>query len=406
MISSKEAEARIIKALSPLESEVVSLTESLGRVIRVPLNATRSLPRFDNSAMDGFAVQSHDTLGATPESPKRLTLTGMIPAGATPTEAVKPGEAMRIFTGAMLPAGADAVVIQENTRKEGSDVLIMRPCTPKKNIRFAGEDMQQGSPLLPAGQLIGPGEIAVLAAQAKLFVEVFRRPRVAIVPTGDEVQEIDRPLAPGHIPNSNSHMLAAQIKRCGGIPVPQPVAPDAPERLLECLTEAAKSADLVLTCGGVSVGDFDYVKSTLQSAGEVNFWKVAIKPGKPLAFGHLFGKPLLGLPGNPVSSFVTFELFARAAILRLGGHPATPHPTVTARLTTEVAQNPTREQFLRGSVQPDKMFHYATPVIKQGSGQLSSMLGINALLQIPAGDGTLDAGDSVTAHYLNSSSPH
>ncbi len=401
MLSFEEAQRRILDSLAPLPSEMISLSQSLGRVLAKPLTARRQLPLFDNSAMDGYAVSSLDTEGATALHPVSLPVTEVLPAGRCPTRPLQRGEAMRIFTGAVMPKGADAVVIQENTTKQDDDVLILQPARPRQHVRFAGEDVQAGDPILEAGSPLEPGEIAMLAAQGTLVLPACRQPRVAILPTGDELRELGQPLEPGQISNSNSHMLAAQVRRCGGIPLQQPIAPDDPAALLACLTAAAQSADLILTCGGVSVGDFDHVQSVLQSQGQVDFWKVAIKPGKPLAFGNIQNTPLLGLPGNPVSSFVTFELFARPAILRLGGHSATGLPTVQARLTHPVRPSKEREQFLRARVSQGAKGYEVTAKSQQGSGHFTSMTGINALLRIPRGAHTLAPQTAVQVGLLS-----
>lgn len=401
MLSFEEARHRILDSLTPLPSEMISLSQGLGRILATPLNARRQLPLFDNSAMDGYAVSSADTAGATSLQPVSLPISEVIPAGRCPTRPLQRGEAMRIFTGAVMPEGADAVVIQENTTRENDNVLILQPARPRQHVRFAGEDVQVGAPILDAGFPLEPGEIAMLAAQGTLVLPACRQPRVAILPTGDELRELGQPLEPGQISNSNSHMLAAQVRRCGGIPLQQPIAPDDPAELLRCLIAAAQSADLILTCGGVSVGDFDHVQSVLQSQGQVDFWKVAIKPGKPLAFGSIQNTPLLGLPGNPVSSFVTFELFARPAILRLGGHSATDLPTIQARLTHPVRPSKEREQFLRAKVSQGATGYEVTAKSQQGSGHFTSMTGINGLLRIPRGADTLAPQSAVEVGLLS-----
>lgn len=396
----KKAQQIIVDALSPVPRETIAFSECRGRILAQDLFAARQLPPFDNSAMDGYAVRREDTAGASVTSPIELNVTETIPAGTISSRVLQPGAAFRIFTGAAIPQGADAVVIQENTKRQNDVVQVIQEAKPAEHIRFKGEDVELESLILKQGTKLGPGELAMLAAQGHLSVEGYRKPRVAVLPTGDEVKPLDHPLEPGQIPNSNSHMLAAQVELCGAIALQQPIAPDDPEALAQCLKLASQDADLILTCGGVSVGDFDYVKSTLEEQGQVEFWKVAIKPGKPLAFGTIAGIPILGLPGNPVSSFVTFELFARPAILKLAGMVSQFAPRTIAKLTHTVKLNKTREQFLRATVSQSDTGLQITATNKQGSGQLSSMIDINSLAHIPIGEGILEAGTPIEAIYL------
>lgn len=400
MLPLQEAQQIIVNALQTVSTETIPFSQCRGRILGQDVFASRQLPPFDNSAMDGYAVCRQDTLNASKVSPVALKVAETIPAGSISSKVLQRGEAFRIFTGAAIPEGADTVVIQENTSRHDDVVQILQQAKPQEHIRFRGEDVELKSLLLNKGSRIGPGEMAMLAAQGQLTLEVFQRPRIAVLPTGDEIKPLDHPLKPGQIPNSNSHMLAAQAELCGAVAIQQPIAPDNPEALLQSIMRAAKDSDLILTCGGVSVGDFDYVKSTLEKQGEVDFWKVAIKPGKPLAFGRIGNTPILGLPGNPVSSFVTFELFARPAILKLAGNESEFAPRTYAKLTHCVKQNKTREQFLRATVSQNETGLEITANQKQGSGQLSSLLRINSLAHIPMGEGELPAGASIEAIFL------
>lgn len=400
MLTLEEARERILADLTPLGSEAVDLLSARDRVLAQEVVAGRAVPGFQNSAMDGYAVIAADTEGAE-ERAVTLRVTSTIPAGAVPAAEVKRGEAARIFTGAPLPPGADAVVAQEDTTRSGDDVTIRCAAHRGKHVRQQGEDIRPGDVLLPAGCSVTPGDIGVLAGQGRMVVQVVRRPRVAIVPTGDEVREIDLALGPGDVPNSNSWLIAAQVEEAGGIPLRLPVVPDDPQAIREQLVQAATSADLVITSGGVSVGDFDHVKEVLGESGRVDFWRVAIKPGKPLAYGRLQRVPFIGLPGNPVSSFVTFELFARPALRRLAGAPQVLRPVREVRLSRELRPNRGRRELVRAQLQTRRGELWATPHPRQGSGAMSSMTQVDALLDIPPGGQVLGGGHVVQALVLN-----
>ena len=400
MLSLDQAQKKIVETLHPVSEESIPFSNCQSRILSRDIVAKRKLPPFNNSAMDGYALRSEDTSTATKQKPVHLKVTQTIAAGSRPSRSLKRGEAFRIYTGAMVPQGSDAVILQENTEREDDVVSIYEKATPKQHIRFQGEDVELGTSVLEKGTKIGPGELAMLAAQGQLDIPVHRKPRVAILPTGNEIKPLNHKLEPGQIPNSNSHMLAAQVELCGAIALQQPIAPDAPEALATCLKQAAKEADLILTCGGVSVGDFDFITSIVGKEGTLDFWKVAIKPGKPLVYGRIFDVPILGLPGNPVSSFVTFELFARPAILKLSGSTSHFEPQTQAKLTHPVQLNKTREQFIRATITSNQDGYFITATTKQGSGQLSSMVNINALARIPTGAGMLNSGTVVTAIYL------
>jgi molybdopterin molybdotransferase len=401
MLSLDEARTHILDDLSALGPESVPLADALHRVAALEIRATKPSPGFDNSAMDGYALRAGDTTGAVVGAPVHLKLTGTIPAGKLPRGAVGPGEAHRIFTGAPLPEGADAVVTQEEVETHGTELLLVKPVPPGQDVRRIGNDLRVGELLIPAGRVIMAGEINVLAAQGHAQVEVQRRPRVAILPTGDELREIDEPLGLGQVPNSSSHGLAAQVRAAGGVPVRMPIAPDEPTALGRLLAEAARSADLVLTTGGVSVGDFDLVRDALQKAGHVDFWRVAIKPGKPLAYGRVCGTPLLGLPGNPISTFVCFELFGRPAVFKLGGQRRLLPRTRRVRLAADVRRDPARREFSRARLEERAGETWAVPHARQGSAQLSSLLGVDALIDLAAGDDVVRAGALVDVLLLD-----
>ncbi len=388
MLTIEEARSRILAALTPLGAEVVGLERALGRVTAAELLARRALPRFDNSAMDGYAVRAADTERA----PVRLRVVEKLQAGQVSQRTLGPGEAARIFTGAPLPHGADAIVMQEEARADGDLVEIPYPTTSGKHVRATGEDLEPGDLLCPAGQRLGPGELGALASQGILRLAVSRLPRVAVVPTGDELVEIDREPGPGQVSNGNALMLAAQVSAAGGLALTLPPAPDELSALARRLRDAAATADLVLTCGGVSVGDFDYVRDVLGAEGRVEFFSVAMKPGKPLAFGALAGTPLIGLPGNPVSAFVGFELFARPAIARLAGLPGEPPGPVRLRLATALTPDKKRRELVRARLENRGGILWAEPLARRGSHHLSSLLGVQALLDVPPGQVELATG--------------
>jgi molybdopterin molybdotransferase len=399
MLSVNEAQQRIVERVAPLGHEVVPIGEAHQRAVCNTIVATRTLPPFDNSAMDGYAVQAVDTQGATESSPRVLSIVETIAAGNIAKATLGQGEAMRIFTGAPMPNGADSVVMQENTHRAEDSVQIIQQAKLGEHVRRAGEDVTEGDTLFSDGDVINPGDIGMLASQGITDVSTYQLPRGAILPTGNEIIPIEQPLRPGQIPNSNSHMLAAQVRDAGAIATLLPAAADDPQALAKSLENAAQSHDLILTCGGVSVGDYDHVRTVMQDFGEVDFWKVALKPGKPLAFGYVCETPLIGLPGNPVSAFVCFELFARTAIARLAGRWHR-DLEITATLRGKIRENKTREQFLRARVLAKNTHLEVQPLTHQGSGQLSSLVGVNGLVRIPPNVRAED-GDQVKVLLLD-----
>jgi molybdopterin molybdotransferase len=405
MLDLDEARRRILDDLEPIGTETAPLLEATGRVVAEAILATRPSPLFDNSAMDGYAVHAADLTGASPEKPSRLPVVETISAGNTAKAALAPRHAMRIFTGAPIPDGADAVVMQEETRAGDGAVEILAAAAPGQHIRFAGEDLRAGDELVPAGAVVRPGDVGVLASQGRSWLRLVRRPRVAILPTGDELVEIDQVPGPGQVSNSNSAVLAAQVREAGGIPIRLAPAPDDAGALTRRLAEAAAGADLIVTSGGVSVGDFDLVRDVLGEQGAIDFWRVAIKPGKPLAYGRLYGRPLVGLPGNPVSTFVCFELFVRPALRRLAGHASLLRPSTTARLTRTTQRNRTRRHFLRGRLVRREGALWVEPASFQGSGHLSSMLGVEVLVDVAPGSGAASEGTEVTVLLLDPDAP-
>ena len=401
-----QAREEILSQLQVLEPEVVPLLETLGRTLAEDIAAEDDIPPFDNSAMDGYAVRSADVAQAAPNAPVALEVMASLAAGEAAREALRPQTAIRIMTGAPLPPGADAVVPFEDTDEGSGDpgrVRILRGVRPGANVRRAGEDVGRGERVLERGTLLRPAEIGLLASLGHSQVRVTRRPRVAVIATGDELVDIDEPLTPGKIRNSNGYSNAAQVLKYGGEPLLLPIARDTMTAVTERIEEAiARRADLFLTSGGVSMGDYDLVKRVLHDLGHIDFWQVRMQPGKPMAFGHIRGIPLIGLPGNPVSAMVAFEQFARPAILKMQGRRALRKPEVEATLLDDAKAYADRVRFLRAIVKQDVAGQWTARLTgPQGSGILSSMVRANGLAIIPKQEGKVPAGSRVWVQMLD-----
>jgi len=402
MLSVEQALERVLKAFRSLEPERVSTLEALGRVLAEDVYADVHIPPHANSSMDGYAVQAADTAGADRENPRRLRVVGELAAGYVADSEVTSGTAIRIMTGAPLPPGADAVVKVEDTTAEGEWVEIFTEVPVGQYVRPAGEDVRQGELVLSQGALVRPQEVGMLATLGWSRVLVARRPRVAVLATGDEVVEIDAPLAPGKIRNANTYSNAAQVVKYGGIPVMLGIARDRVQELTEKIQEGlVQEVDLFLTSGGVSVGDFDLVKDVLATEGKMDFWRVRMKPGKPLAFGRIVGVPVLGLPGNPVSVMVSFEMFVRPAILKMLGVKEWERPTVKATLMDEIPHKDDRRHYVRVRAEMEQGEYHAYLTGGQGSGVLSSMVKANALAIIPEDWTHAEAGAQVQVMMLD-----
>jgi molybdopterin molybdotransferase len=400
MIRVADALARVMAGITPLPAESVPLHDALGRVLAEDVVSTEDIPPFRNSAMDGYAVRAADLSGASRSSPARLRVVGHGPAGYAPSATVSPGTAVRIMTGAPLPPGADTVVRFEETDNRSDTVAIYLSQEPWVNVREAGEDIRDGVLVLGVGTALRPAEIGVLASLNRPRATVHRRPRVAILSTGDEVAPLGQPLQPGQIRDSNSHTLAALVRRCGGEPQLLGVARDTIGELTAAL-HAAREADLILSSGGVSVGDYDMVKDVLRAEGRIDIWQVRMKPGRPLAFGHLGDRPFLGLPGNPVAAYVSFEVFARPVLLRQLGHADCRKPTILARLTEPIANRGGRQHYIRAEVAPGPDGPTVRPTGEQGSGVLTALVRANGLLVVPDGTDHLPAGAHVEVEMLH-----
>jgi len=407
MISVEAALEIILSEIKPLGLERTSILLALGRVLGEDICASIDNPPWDNSAMDGYALRASDTKGASRGKPAILRIIEDLPAGYVAKKSVKRGEAVRIMTGAPIPRGADAVVMVEDTdksevRSQKSEVKIFREAKIRDNIRRAGEDFKKGALVLKKGTAIRAAEVGMLATVGKPNVCVYQRPKVAVLSTGDELAEIEETPSSGKIVNSNSYAISAQIKACGAVPVQLGIARDAKKDLMDKLSYGLAS-DCIVSSGGVSVGDFDFVKDVLKEMGsEMRFWKVAIKPGKPLAFGIINGKPVFGLPGNPVSAMVAFEQFVRPAILKMMGVRNIFRKSLTALLTSSLNKKAGRMHFIRAVLEEKNGQFYATPLEGQGSGILSSMVMANSLIILPEDAKDAAKGSKVKVQPLDS----
>jgi molybdopterin molybdotransferase len=401
MIQVHAALAIILSKIEFKGVEKIPIDQSLGRVLAEDIIARRPNPPLDNSAMDGYALIAGDVRSATPETPARLEVVEDIPAGATGRNALRSGQAARIMTGAPIPAGADAVIMQEDTERDGGFVLVKDKAEAGENIRFAGEDVNEGEVVIAKGATIQPAHIGMMAVVGRSNIFVSRQPCVTILSTGDEIVDLDEIPTGPRIYNSNGYMLAAQIRSAGAIPVYLGIARDQEEDLLEKFDWALRG-DMIVSSGGVSVGDYDLVKASLKKMGqEMLFWKVAMKPGKPLAFGKLGDKPIFGLPGNPVSSFVSFEQFVRPAIRKMLGAAEIMSKTVKARLTKTIGKKPGRLHFLSSRVNWNGDEYVVEPFDEQSSGVLKSMSNANGLLIFPLEASEIRAGETVSVQLLS-----
>jgi molybdopterin molybdotransferase len=406
-----QARALIQDGVVPLPAESVPLPEALGRVLAEAVPAGFNLPPFDNSAMDGFAVRLQDLPNVLPAEGIRLPLSGDVPAGSAATGALVPGTAVRITTGAPIPPGADAVVPIEQTVYAGEagavlpgHVVLMEIPERGAHIRLSGGDVRAGEIVLTRGRRLRPADLGMLAALGRSSVLAHRQPRVAMFSTGDELVELGKPLDYGKIHDSNSYMLQGLLRRCGCEPLPLEVACDKLEAVVERLESAVdQGADLIVSSAGVSVGAYDYVRRAVEQAGEIMLWRVNIRPGKPLAFGHYRHVPFLGLPGNPVSAWVTFEIFVRPLLERMQGLTEASQPLVRVTMGQPVASDG-RESYFRAVVRYEGEGYHAILTGSQDSGVLSSLLKANALVVLPAGVTRLEAGDQAQAWLIDAGS--
>jgi molybdopterin molybdotransferase len=391
-MSADDALARILDGVPTLPAVETPLLDALGLVLAEDVAADRDVPPFRNSAMDGYAVRGDDVASA----PVELRVIGEVAAGDFPEGEVRPGEAMRIMTGAPMPEGADTVVRVEDT-DNATDVVTITAATPKgMAIRQAGEDLKKGERVVASGTVLRAAEIGLLASVGRARIRVRKRPRVAVFSTGDEIVELDAPLGRGQIRDSNRYTLASAIRAAGAEPWVRGIVSDSHDALRAALREAA-AADAIVTSGGVSVGDHDHMKPVLAELGTIDFWAIAIRPGRPLAFGELKDGerrvPIFGLPGNAVSALVTFEIFVRPALLRMQGRQNVARPHAKARLLEPVEKPEFLRVFARGVHDPDTGTVRLTG--PQGSGILRSMSLANCLIDLPVGPSRIEKGEVV-----------
>ena len=410
LLSVAEARQRLLAAFVPVDVETVPLARSAGRVLAQDVRSPVDLPLFANSSMDGFAVRAADTAAANTDSPVHLKVSGDAPAGRVSLLDLGPAEAIRIMTGAPVPKGADTVIPVEDTDqfREAAHagaalpdtVKVYRSAKPGDYIRPRGQDVRQGELLLAGNIRLRPQDVGLLAMIGIAEVAVYRRPKVALLSTGDELVPVHLPLEPGKIHDSNAYTLAALVSRDGGESINLGIVRDQAQDVRETLARSATiGADLIISTAGVSVGAFDFVRMVVEEQGELDFWRVNMRPGKPLTFGSYQGIPFVGLPGNPVSAFVGYEVFVHHALLRLCGLRDQPRPTIKAELTESV-QSDGRESYLRAIVELDKGRWSARLTGHQGSGNLRSLVQANALLIIPSGVKSLPAGAEVDAWLI------
>jgi len=414
MLSVEEALEKILNEIDTLEEESVPILESLGQVLAEDIKSDINVPPLDNSAMDGYAVRSGDTTGASEKTPVFLRVIDTVMAGSISGHEVVPGTAVRIMTGAPVPGGADSVVQFENTDEEKRKasapdepvvrVGILSEARPGLNIRKAGEDIARGTVALKKGNIIRAAEIGLMASLGYGQVKAIRRPVVAILSTGNELVEVDKPLTEGKIHDSNGYSIASLVRRYGCVPKMLGIARDEEASLVSKLKQA-QDADILLTTGGVSMGDYDMVKDILARDGEMVFWKVRVKPGKPLAFGKIKGKdksiPHLGLPGNAVSCMVSFELFVRPALLKMMGKKNLAKPTIEAILEDTVKNDAGRRIYDRAIIERRNGYYYARLTGPQGSGILNSMRLANGLVLIPEDRKMVNKGETVQVLMLD-----
>ena len=404
VIPLEEAQNRILATVPRLPAATVPLADALGLVTVEDLVATEPIPPFANTGVDGYAVRSADTAGATPESPVRLRVVDELPAGKAPTVPVGPGEAIRIMTGAPAPEGADAIVMVEDTgREDGGDVVVIsREAHAGDHVRPAGGDLAVGDAAFPVGSVLGPAHLGVVASLGQSTVNVVRRARVAVMSTGDELVPPGEPIGIGQIRDSNRPMLMSMVAQAGCEPVDFGIGIDDEAVIAERLEKAAGSCDAIVTSGGVSMGDYDVIKIVLSRMADMNWWQIAIRPAKPLAWGMMSGVPIFGLPGNPVSSSVSFELFARPALLQMMGHSKRFRPVTPAVAAHDMRRRSDGKLHLdRVTLRRDGSGQLvAASAGAQASNVLSAMALADGLVLIPDGEGAA-AGETVDVMRLD-----
>lgn len=406
-MSVESARELLLDRVSALSAEHVPLLESLGRVLASDIRSDIDVAPFDNSAMDGFAVRVADLAGADEAHPAQVRVIEHIAAGDAPTLVVGPGQAARIMTGAPVPAGAEAVVMVEYSVAvegdggEGSIVALSRSVSDGENIRRQGEEVKAGDVVMAAGERIGPAGVGLLASTGHAMVPVVRRPCVAVISTGSELVEVDQKPGPGKIRNSNSYSITAQVLAAGGVPIRFEIVPDDLDVTRAAFRRAAAEADFIVTSGGVSVGDFDFVKPVLEELGELMFCKVAMRPGNPQTMGVIDGVPFFGLPGNPTSTYVGFEMFVRPALRMMQGLTQIDRPVTRARLAHDVRKKPDRRYYLRGRIESEGEGFTVGLSGSQSSALLTAAHRGNCLVVLDQGEREFAAGSIVDCIRLD-----
>lgn len=397
MISFHEARSKMLEGIKPLPAEKCRLADLLGRVLAQDVTASFDIPPRDNSAMDGFAVIASDISGASEQNPVTLQVIEDVPAGKVAAKSLKPGQAIRIMTGAQIPEGADAVIPVELTegKMQNAKCKILQAVRQGANVRRQGEDVTSGQLLIAKGTRLRPQEVGLIASLGLTEVLVFKQPMVGIISSGNEVAEPGQPLKPGQIYDANRFSVGGQAKEAGAVVKDYGIIADDLEKIKETLNQAARECDVVITSGGVSVGDYDLMKQALSELGQMNFWQVKQKPGKPLAFGQINGKPVVGLPGNPVSSMVVCDQYVRPLLLKMQGANSIYREQLTAISDQEIRKQTGRTEFLRTKVKWQDGAYHAVLTGPQGSGILTSMVQADGLMILPEECGGVKPGDTV-----------
>ncbi|MBI4688326.1 MAG: molybdopterin molybdotransferase MoeA [Nitrospirae bacterium] len=406
MVTVNEALDIILNSTGALSSETVPLTELLGRTLSEDIFSNTDIAPFDNSGMDGYALIASDTKDASPETPRTLDVIEELRAGTISSLIVKSGQAIKIMTGAPIPQGADSVIMVEDTEKlevrsQKSEVKIFKEAKLGDNIRKAGEDIKKGDLVIKKGTLLGPAHIGILASLGISKIKVTKKPFVAVIATGDELIDVKEETSLGKLHTSNTYTLYSQVLNCGGTPANIGIARDNPVDIEEKIKSALK-CDVIVTSGGVSMGDYDFVKDVLiKLGGEIKFWKIAMRPGKPVIFGLLNGKPFFGLPGNPVSSMVAFEMFVKPSLMKMSGQKPDNKKEIEAVLQEDIKKKKGLRFFLRAITQWENGSYITKTTGPQGSAILRSMMLANSLIILPEDEEFIKKGAKVTVRLLD-----
>lgn len=400
MITVKDALERVLESIAPVGLERLDILSAQGKILGEDIYSTQNIPPKDNSAMDGYALRAEDTKGASRGKPVVLQVIEDIPAGKAAQKKVGPGQASRIMTGAFVPEGADSILRVEDTEPAGDRVRILVEVEKGLDVRFSGEDVRAGEKVIARGSLVRPAEIGMMASVGRSFISVYQAPVVAVLSTGDELVDVDGETSGGKIVSSNSYSLAAQVRECGASVLQMGIARDTREDLRKKF-QACLRADIIISSGGVSVGDYDFVKDVISSLGAIEFWRVAMRPGRPLAFGKVGGKVLFGLPGNPVSAMISFEQFVRPVILKMSGGEKIFRPTLRAIFDETFEKKSGLRYFLRGILSEEEGRYVVRTTGEQGSGILKSMVLANCLIILPEDMSIAKRGDEVLVQVLD-----